>query len=115
MIAALLRNGPFRCRSRQFTLALSFPPTNHSANGGFQTQTFFHGRNQVSSSLAALPQNLSGFFSEALCSFLYFLKVPMRAALAKPAEGLKTRFSFNIESMFVTALAGAWDDGTAGL
>ena len=29
MSAALLRSGPDTCRSRQFTLALSWPPTNH--------------------------------------------------------------------------------------
>src|ERR1700761_5420293 len=98
MIAALLRIGPSRWRSRQFTLALILPPTNHSANGGFHTQTFFHLRYHESSS-AALPQNLSGFFSEALCSFWNFFRLPMRAALANFADGLNTRFSFSTDSM----------------
>ena len=39
MIAALLRRGPRTWRSTQLTLALSVPPTNHFACGGFQSST----------------------------------------------------------------------------
>src|SRR5476651_1092613 len=101
MMAALLRSGPSRWRSRQLTLALILPPTNHSAKGGFQTQTFFQCLAQVNSS-AALPQNLSGFLREALCILAYFFIEPIRAALANLADGLKTRFSFSIESILTT-------------
>src|ERR1700683_1478218 len=107
MMAALLRIGPSRWRSRQLTLALILPPTNHWAKGGFQTQTCFQRRAQRSSSAAALPQNLSGFLSEARWSLWYFLRLPIRAALANLADGLKTRFSFSIESMLCAAGAGA--------
>src|SRR5271156_5775381 len=107
MRAALLRKGPSRWRSRQLTLALILPPTNHCAKGGFQTQTFFQWRNQVSSS-AALPQNLSGFLSEARWSLWYFFRLPIRAALANLAAGLKIRFSFRIDSI-LAGLAGDFD------
>ena len=39
MIAALLRRAERRWRSRQLTLALILPPTNHFACGGFQSST----------------------------------------------------------------------------
>ena len=43
MIAALLRRAPRTWRSTQLTLALSVPPTNHFACGGFQSSTCVHG------------------------------------------------------------------------
>ncbi len=58
MSAALFFLGPERWRSRQLTEALSLPPTNHFAFGGFQSRTFFHGLNQ-SSSFAKPAQNFS--------------------------------------------------------
>src|SRR5271163_2345755 len=100
MRAALLRRGPSRWRSRQLALALILPPTNHCAKGGFQTQTFFQRRDQRSSS-AARAQNLSGFLSDARWSLRYFLKLPIRAALANLPGGLKIRFSFRTDSMLV--------------
>src|SRR5258708_39972541 len=39
MNAALFRRGPRIWRSRQLTLALSFPPTNHFAYGGCHSRT----------------------------------------------------------------------------
>ena len=42
----------------QLTETLSLPPTNHFAFGGFQSRTFFHGLNQVSS-FAKPSQNFS--------------------------------------------------------
>src|SRR3989449_9365014 len=41
-IAALFRRGEARCRSRQFCETLSWPPTNHLANGAFHWRTFDH-------------------------------------------------------------------------
>src|SRR5215208_1814800 len=48
MIAALLRSGPARCRSRQLAATLSCPPTNHLACGGVHSSTVFQGRIQSS-------------------------------------------------------------------
>src|SRR5689334_15063036 len=66
MIAALFLRGPVRCRSRQLNERLSFPPTNHLANGGLdQSRTRSHFLNQ-SSSDARSAQNLSGSSSASL-------------------------------------------------
>ena len=62
MIAAFVRRTPVMWRSRQFTEAFSFPPTNHFACGGFQSRTFFHGLSHWSS-FAQSAQNASGFFA----------------------------------------------------
>src|SRR6478672_1306679 len=61
MMAALLRRGPRRCRSRQLTETLSFPPTNHFACGGFQSRTWLQG-DIHSSDLAWSSQNRSGLW-----------------------------------------------------
>jgi hypothetical protein len=50
------------CRSRQLTDAFNFPPTNHLAWGGFQSNTLRQGWNH-SSSAARSAQNLSRSFS----------------------------------------------------
>jgi hypothetical protein len=42
------------------------------------------------------------------------LKLAIRAFLANFADGLNTRFSFNIVSMFVAFLAGAVDEAACG-
>src|SRR5262249_15057747 len=59
MSAALLRRAPRTWRSRQLTLALIVPPTNHFACGGCQSSTFVHGFDH-SSSPAKPAQNASG-------------------------------------------------------
>ena len=59
IIAALLRRAERTCRSRQLTLALICPPTNHFACGGCQSRTFVHGAIH-SSSEANRAQNASG-------------------------------------------------------
>jgi hypothetical protein len=43
MMAALFLRHVRTWRSRQLTLALSLPPTNHFACGGFQSRTFVQG------------------------------------------------------------------------
>src|SRR3954468_21554195 len=62
MIAALLRRAPRTWRSTQLTLALSVPPRNHFACGGFHSSTCVHGVNH-SSSDANDAQNASGSLS----------------------------------------------------
>jgi hypothetical protein len=62
MSAALLRRAPRTWRSTQLTLALSVPPTNHFACGGFQSSTLVHGVNH-SSSWAKPAQKASGSLS----------------------------------------------------
>ena len=42
------------------------------------------------------------------------MRLPIRAALANLADGLKIRFSFRTDSMLVTGLTGEGDDGTDG-
>src|SRR6476620_5660525 len=64
MMAALFRRGLRRCRSRQLTETLSFPPTNHFACGGFQSRTWLQG-DIHSSDLAWSSQNRSGFWPAA--------------------------------------------------
>src|SRR4030088_188889 len=58
-MAAFLRRCPARCRSRQFSERLSFPPTNHFAKGAFHWRTFFHGARHLSS-FASRVQNFTG-------------------------------------------------------
>src|SRR6266480_4191881 len=58
--AALFAVGVPNHLSRQLSLTLSRPPTNHLANGSFHNSTFFHGLNQTSSCFAWLAQNRSG-------------------------------------------------------
>src|SRR5262252_1630545 len=88
--AALLRRGPSRCRSRQLTEMLSFPPTNHFAFGGFQSRTFFHGLNHESS-----RANPAQDFSESRAALA---EVALAATVARRANafgGRKDRFSFS--------------------
>ena len=59
MSAALLRRAVRTWRSRQLTLTLSLPPTNHFAKGGFHSSTRFHGADH-SSSRAKDSQKPSG-------------------------------------------------------
>ena len=47
------------CRSTQLYVALSLPPTNHFAYGGFHSQTVSNGSNHVTRSRASAPQNSS--------------------------------------------------------
>src|SRR4051812_20497049 len=58
-IATLFFVGPLRCRSRQFSDRLSFPPSNQRANGAFHFSTLFQ-RFVQTSSLASRAQNLAG-------------------------------------------------------
>ena len=69
----------------------------------------FFPRAEQLNSVAILPQNLSGFFSEARCIFWYFFKLPIRAAFANFVGGLKIRFSFRCDSIFVAGLTGEAD------
>ena len=59
MIAALLRRAPLTWRSTQLTLALSVPPRNHLACGGFHSSTRDPGGNH-SSPFAKSAQTASG-------------------------------------------------------
>src|SRR6187397_2761572 len=100
MIAALLRRqafSPSRCRSRQLYETFSLPPTNHFANGGFQSSTFFQGLNQLTFSRAIFAQKRCGSRSPSARSALTSLGDQL-ARLTKSAEGLKTRFSRSSDS-----------------
>src|SRR6185436_16199585 len=100
MIAALLRRqalSPSRCRSRQLYETFSLPPTNHFANGGFQSSTFFQGLNQVTFSRAIFAQKRCGSRSPSARSSFTCLRDQL-ARLANSADGLKTRFSRSSDS-----------------
>src|SRR6476469_4918463 len=91
MMAALFLRGPSRWRSRQFSETFSLPPTNHLANGSFQSSTFVHFLLHFSSE-ASRAQNLSGFLIDSSQSFLYSARDWTRAFLENSLDGLKTRF-----------------------
>src|SRR5207249_12142213 len=67
--AALFAVGVPRCWSRQLTLTLSCPPTNHLAKGNFHCSTFLNGLDQTSSALACLPQRSEEHTSELQSRF----------------------------------------------
>src|SRR5689334_12930804 len=98
MIAALLRRGVVRCRSKQFSERFSFPPMNHFANGGFHSTTFRQ-RFRHTSSLASRAQNLSGELIDSRYIRRYCSSDLIRAFCANAFEGLKTRFSFKCDSI----------------
>src|SRR5437867_12526229 len=64
--AALFAVGVPSHLSRQLSLTLSRPPTNHFAKGSFHCSTFFHGLYHTSSLFACFDQNLSGDLMESL-------------------------------------------------
>src|SRR5437016_2429117 len=100
MIAAFVRRGPSRCRSRQFSETFSCPPTNHFAFGALQSSTCFHGLRHVSS-FASRAKNFSGCSTLSFHIFLYCCMDLIRALFAKALAGLKTRFSTRVDSMLV--------------
>src|ERR1700761_4268521 len=100
MMAALFLRGPARCWSRQFSETLSFPPTNHFANGSFHSKTFDHFLFQTSSA-ASRAQNLSGRLIDSSHILRYWASDWMRAFLENSLAGLKTRFSIRCDSILV--------------
>src|SRR4051794_32678177 len=104
-MAALLRRGPCKCRSRQFSATLSFPPTNHLANGGFHSRTFSHGCCHMSSR-ASRAQNFSGARIDSRYIRRYCSRLPIRAFFANERAGLKTRVSFRWDSIFFSMKGG---------
>ena len=103
MMAALLRSWSVEMAVEAIDAGVDFAADEPLGERRFPDTDFLPRlRAQVSSAAAILPQNLSGFFSEALCILAYFFIEPIRAFLANFADGLKTRFSFNIESMLTT-------------
>jgi hypothetical protein len=100
-IAALVRRqecSPSRWRSRQLYETFSLPPTNHFANGGFQSSTFFQGLNQVTCSRAIFAQNRWGSRAPCARSALVAFAVQL-ARFANSAGGRNTRFSRSSDSM----------------
>src|SRR6267143_6682341 len=100
-MAALLRRCPARCRSRQFSERLSFPPTNHFAKGAFNWRTFFHGARHVSS-FASRVQNFTGCLIDSRYIRRYWSRLLIRAFAANSFAGLKTRFSIRCDSMLLS-------------
>src|SRR4051812_36017570 len=101
MIAGLVLRGPVRGRSRQLSLALIRPPTNHFANGSFHASTLSHGLNQCSE-LAASAQKASGS-SLAHWARRSYSAALMNALAAKSAGGGKVRVSLRILVMLAAA------------
>src|SRR5260370_24213435 len=97
-MAALLGRWVVRCRSRQFSERLSFPPMNHFAKGAFHSRTFRQGFCQESS-FASRDQNLSGCLIDSRYMRRYCARFLIRAFCANSFAGLKTRFSFKCDSM----------------
>ena len=93
MIAALFLFGPSQWRSTQLYEALSWPPTNHLANGGFQSSTLSQGLNQSSAS-ACSAQKPSGSSLARFQSAWYCSRLEMWACRANSGGGGKTRVSF---------------------
>src|SRR5215469_9526034 len=103
MIAALFRRLVVRCRSRQFSERLSFPPVNHFANGGFHSKTFRQRFCQISS-FASRAQNLSGRLIDSRYIRRYWARFLMRAFCENSFVGLKSRFSLRYDSMFLLSI-----------
>src|SRR5438309_924597 len=99
MRAALFLRGPSRWRSRQLSLTLSCPPTNHLANGSFHSRTRFQRLNQCSRS-ACLAQKPSGSSWASRVSFSNSSLLLMCAFAAKSAGGGKLRVSLRMLVMF---------------
>src|SRR5262249_11678930 len=93
-MAALLRRGPARWRSRQLTLALMRPPSNQRACGSFQVSTLSQRLNQASDS-ACSAQKPSGSSSARFQSCSYAATLPTCALAANSAGGGKVRVSFS--------------------
>src|SRR5262245_45564685 len=110
-MAALLRRGPDRCRSRQLALTLSCPPTNHLANGSFHSRTFVHGLAHASD-FACSAQKACGsslaFCHSASCSAWLLTW----AAFANSAEGGKERVS--LRTLVMVEVVGEDMVGTLG-
>src|SRR5688500_5756946 len=92
--AAFCRRGPCTWRSRQFTEALSLPPMNHLAKGGFQSSAFVHGLIQ-DSSFACFSQKRTGLRLASACSEPSLT----RAFLTKSLDGGNFRPSLSSASM----------------
>ena len=94
MIAALLRRAVRTCRSRQLTLTLSWPPTNHFAYGGCQSSTRVHGVIHSSSRGKAGPE-LLGIGRRALVD----VRIGDARAFTPLGGGANTRASFSRASI----------------
>src|ERR1700674_4482610 len=100
--AALFRRAVRTWRSRQLTLALILPSTNHLANGGFHSSTRLHGADH-SSSRANDSQNASG--SRSAVSYTESSRTTARAL--NSADASTTRFSCKSASKFVESFIGS--------
>src|ERR1051326_6416221 len=106
MMAALLRRGPSRWRSRQLYERLICPPINHFANGSFHSTTFLHGLNQWSS-FAMRAQNFCGDLIDSVYNLRYCARDLTWACLTNAPEGLNLRPSFCNEVISVCAMIGS--------
>src|SRR5262249_36987543 len=107
-MAALFLRGPSSWPPMQLEAALILPPTNHCANGSFQTRTLSQRLNQVSES-ARSAQNPSGSALARAQSFSYSSRLLMCACWEKSAVGGNLRVSFNTLVMFgVVMVVGPW-------
>src|SRR6188768_3934386 len=102
MMAALFLRHVRTWRSRQLTLALSLPPTNHFACGGFQSSTFVQGVLH-SSSEANMAQKASGSLSA--CSYIEASETC--AAATNAADGGNSRSSFRSASIWERGVSSA--------
>src|SRR5437879_1686861 len=103
-MATLFLRADVRCRSRQLYATLVLPPTNHFANGRSHSRTLFHLSNQCSSA-AVSAQNRSGSSAARFRIASYSVASLMCAFNENSRGGGKTRCSFNVDSMFVSAIA----------
>src|SRR5690606_33265839 len=67
-MAALFLMSFVMCLSRQFTDAFSLPPTNHRANGGFQSRTLSHSFDHTRLRVCS-AQNFSVSFAASFAAF----------------------------------------------
>src|SRR5262245_15239885 len=102
MMAALFFRQVVRCRSRQLSLTLIFPPRNHFACGSFHSSTLVHGWNQCSA-FACSPQKPSGSSFARCQSFSYSAMLLTWAWAENSFDGGNSRVSLRTLVMFGVA------------